>query len=417
MKKEEKRRAAIEYREQIQERHHKETYLESKLLLDGCEHVRNTFPGSFDDETFPLEALYNFFVEQGIDDAISLSNLASLLTQEIEDLNHPLRSFLVDSETKFDSFLSSAVTVDYLKDIKSACDELGLYMRDGVSAGLTQMKGVQAEQRSVFLTDSSVINVTESLYLITHRVSKLLAKSLAFEFADDKSYQISSDFEEYKALLLSDEELQKQWNAFFVDCSSNLAAPPTGGVVSLGGIHVQNCFVDIKDAIMLFIIGHECGHHIHQHSSSFGDQVGSGNQHDEFKMEYQADIVGSQLTMSIGRRESCFNLFAATSIGAICILKTLDYIKIGHDILLSGVEDVDRRASESHPATKDRIGILKAYIEHHEYEENSAQLSLRLIQLFEDVLDFIWLNTKNNLKALHDGGARPVKLSDSQWLP
>lgn len=417
MKKDDHLRAAIAYREQLQERHQKEIYLDKDILFKGCEHIRDVFPGSYDSEDLPIEVLYKFFLDRDIDEKLSLEEVEDLVNREIEDPNHPLRMLFDGNETKFDNFLSGAITKDYIKDIELACEDLGYDIRGGVSAGIISQEIIQAEQQPVFLTESSVINVTNNLHLLTHRLSKLIAKSFVFEYDDGEKYQLSSKFDEYKKRILADREIQRQWDSFFFDCSYNPSSPSMGEVVNLNSMSVQNCFSDMKDAMMLFIVGHEYGHHICQHSSDLSDKLAGLNQDREFLMEHQADIVGSQLVMSIGRRPEYFNFFAATNVGALCILKVLDFIESGHRILLNGRDYPEKHTVGTHPPTKDRIGVLRAYIKDYEYEDKSAALSLRLLDLVEELLCFIWSNSRRTLEFLHEKGERPKKDNDMQWLP
>lgn len=417
MEKDDQLFAAVDYREQIQERHHKDIYIDRQLLVDACEHIRNVFPGSFDGERLPLEILHEFFLERGVDIKLSLYEIEKMINMEIEDPEHPLRELFNDKQTRFDSFLSSEVTNKYIKEIENACTDLGLDMRGGVSVGMTHQKDMQAEQQHVFLTDCSVITVTENLFVLSHRFAKLLANSMAFEFANEDKYQLSSELDDYKNLLLSNKELQRKWDFFFADCAYDMSSPHMGEVVCLGDAHTQSFFADMKDAIMLFIIGHECGHHICRHSLNGQAGTESLTLEEKFIMEHEADIVGSKLTMSIGRNSDEFNFFASTNVGAFCILTVFDLINRGHQILSTGSEDIELQPNGTHPPTFDRLGVLRAYIKNYEYEIKSADLSLRLIELFCELLDFIWENSSKYIKKLHAQGIKPYESREEQWLP
>ncbi len=417
MKKDNELNIAINYREQIQEKHHSEIRLDKQLLMDGCEHLRKVFPGSFDEKTLPLEILHEFFMDKGVDVKLTLNEIKKLIVLEIEDPTHPLRRLFCDTQTSFDTFLSNEVSKDYMKEIEAACLELNYDLRSGISAGLTNKSEIQAEQQLVFQTDCSIINVTENLSQLTHRLAKLLALSITFEFVSDDKYQLSQKIDDYKKHLLSNRNLQKQWDLFFADYAYSTASPSIGEVVILEGIHIQNCFTDMKDAMMIFIMGHECGHHICQHSSN--GQAGSDvkDHEEQFKMEHHADIIASRIIMHIGRKPDNFNLFASTNVGAFCILTVLDLIVKGHKILDNEDSNFEFQSNSTHPPTTDRLGVLRAYIEHNEYDENSAALSLSLIDLFSELLEFIWFNASTNLKRLHMDDYRPHNNNTAQWLP
>lgn len=405
--------AAIDYREQIQSRHQKEIILSKEILINSCEHIRAVFPGSFDVELLPLEILRDFFLERKIDHSLNIQEIEELIHQEFDDPNHPLIMLFDGKETKFDDFISMGATKDFVREIEESCKRLGFELRGGVTAGVTHQEIIQAEQQPVFLTETSVINITSNLYTLTHRVSKLLAKSMAFDEVIDDKYRLSNKLEDYKYHLLNNPELQRQWDFFFCDCAYNPNSPPLGEFVYLGDKHIQSCFGDMKEAMMLFVIGHEFGHHIANHSLA---EEGTADK-DEFKMEHEADLIGSQITMEIGRKNDDFNLFAFANVGAFCILKILEYVRDGHNILRDNNARSNAESKATHPPVEDRLGVMKAYIKNYEYDESSACLAISLIDLFSELIDFIWFHSSKHLYKLKESGVKPDKADEQQWLP
>ncbi|EPJ8560203.1 hypothetical protein WJH46_002966 [Klebsiella pneumoniae] len=406
--------AAIDYRQQIQSRHNKNVIINKEILVGGCEHVRKVFPNSFDNDDFPIALLRDFFVEKDIKESLSIQEIEEIINKEIKDESHPLRVLFSDKDTVFDDFISTGATRDYVKEINRACERLGFDLRDGVTCGVTHEKIIQAEQQTVFLTDASIINITSNLYLLAHRASKLLAKSIAFEEVKGNQYRLSNNLNDYKKKLLENTELQRQWDFFFADHALNNKNPDIGEIVYVGDIHIQNCYFDMKESMLLFVIGHEFGHHIAKHSSM---EIGKQPPGDNFSMEHEADIIASILTMDIGRKNDDFNFFAAANLGAFCILKILDFNSRAYDILNRNQSSGKKDLYNDHPPIIDRLGMIRAYIKNYEYDETSGNVILSLIDLFNDLMDFIWSNSFRFINTMKEAGMKSTEQNEKQWLP
>lgn len=406
--------AAIDYRQQIQSRHNKNVIINKEILVGGCEHVRKVFPNSFDNDDFPMALLRDFFVEKDIKESLSIQEIEEIINKEIKDESHPLRVLFSDKDTVFDDFISTGATRDYVNEINRACERLGFDLRDGVTCGVTHEKIIQAEQQTVFLTDASIINITSNLYLLAHRASKLLAKSIAFEEVKGNQYRLSNNLNDYKKKLLENTELQRQWDFFFADHALNNKNPDIGEIVYVGDIHIQNCYFDMKESMLLFVIGHEFGHHIAKHSSM---EIGKQLPGDNFSMEHEADIIASILTMDIGRKNDDFNFFAAANLGAFCILKILDFNSRAYEILNRNQNSGKKDLYNDHPPIIDRLGMIRAYIKNYEYDETSGNVILSLIDLFNDLMDFIWSNSFRFINTMKEAGMKSTEQNEKQWLP
>lgn len=406
--------AAIDYRQQIQSRHNKNVIINKEILVEGCEHVRKVFPNSFDNDDFPMALLRDFFVEKDIKESLSIQEIEEIINKEIKDESHPLRVLFSDKDTVFDDFISTGATRDYVNEINRACERLGFDLRDGVTCGVTHEKTIQAEQQTVFLTDASIINITSNLYLLAHRASKLLAKSIAFEEVKGNQYRLSNNLNDYKKKLLENTELQRQWDFFFADHALNNKNPDIGEIVYVGDIHIQNCYFDMKESMLLFVIGHEFGHHIAKHSSM---EIGKQLPGDNFSMEHEADIIASILTMDIGRKNDDFNFFAAANLGAFCILKILDFNSRAYETLNRNQNSGKKDLYNDHPPIIDRLGMIRAYIKNYEYDETSGNVILSLIDLFNDLMDFIWSNSFRFINTMKEAGMKSTEQNEKQWLP
>lgn len=416
MPKDDELAVAVDYREQLQERGYRHIGLDHKVLEAVSLHIRTVFPGAFDGEALPTEILKTLLLRRGTTKPLTLKELEQLIIKEVSDPTHPLWEMVSDGPTKFDDFLSNAVTSDYRRDVEKSCEDLGFDIRGGVSVGLTNTDTLQAEQHPVFLTDCSVVNITTNLYLLCHRAAKLLAKSMSFAYVEPGAFRLSSNIADYKNFLLNNVELQRQWDSFFADYAYEPNSP-RWEVVTLDGEHMQTCFPDLKDAMVLFIMGHEYGHHIGMHSldGCAGSFVpGSVEQHGK---EHEADVVASRIVMNIGRRPDNFNFFASANIGAVCILTLLDMVEKGHVILNSGASCVDQECRSTHPFLGDRLGVIKAYMKHYEYDEESSVLALSLFDLFAELIEFVWSNSRKHLEKMHLSGIRSRGDNDQGWLP
>jgi len=409
--------AAIDYRQQIQARFHKDLSIDTDLLIKACAHIQKVFPDSFDNDEFPITILRDYFIQNDIKDKMSLNQIEELINEKFNEPDNPLRLMIGNNETAFDDFLSSEVTKSYAQDIEAACHRLKIDLRGGVTIGITHQEIVQAEQQSVFMTDASVINITSNLHMLSHRASKLLAKSIAFELVEDNKFRISNNFDDYKNLLISDSQLQRLWESFFADYAYNPQNPPLGGPVYLGGFEVQTCFDDMRQAIDLFIISHEYGHHIAKHSSSGEAGTGITSQEQSFFMEHEADIIASKIVVDIGLKEDNFNFFASANLGAFCILKIIEYTKMANAILNGDTETSIANPSSDHPPLVHRLGVIKTYIANFEYKGELAKTICSLIDIFCDLIDFIWHNSSKFIIHLKNEGVTPVTTDKMHWLP
>ncbi|WP_312158515.1 hypothetical protein [Pantoea piersonii] len=409
--------AAIDYRQQIQARFHKNMSIDTELLIKACEHIQKVFPGSFDNDELPLAILRDYFIQNKIQDEMNLNQIEALINEKFNDPSHPLRLMLGSNETAFDNFLSTEVSKSYAQDIEAACQRLQIDLRSGVTVGITHQGIIQAEQQPVFMTEASVVNFTSNLHMLSHRASKLLAKSIAFEFIGENNFKISNNLNDYKKLLISDPQLQRLWENFFADYAYSPQNPPLGEPVYLDGFHVQTCYDDMRLAIDLFILSHEYGHHIAKHSSSGEVGAGTTSQEQSFFMEHEADVIASKIVIDIGLQEDNYNFFASANLGAFCILKIIELTKTANGILNGDIETLVSNPSSDHPPLVDRLGVIKTYIASYVYEGKSAKTICKLIDMFCDLIDFIWHNSCKFIVNLKNQGVTPVTTDTTQWLP
>lgn len=408
---------ALDYREQMQELSHLPKVLDDEVLVKFHEHLRELFPFDKGVDPFGIEELRELL--KGIDPNYSFESteVAKILRESNIDSGSPLFDLIpTTSISKYDDISSSSFTNEHTITIVKACEELGYDLKGGVSIGLNDTANLQATQHPVFLTDTSVIQITTQLHLICHRLSKLLAKSFAFSEFTEQESRLSGDLDDYKFRLFKTPELQKEWDFFFSDCGYQPNSPPRGNAVKFSRVHEQSYSHDLCKSMTQFVLGHECGHHIANHSLDGVAASGMEDISTKHFLEHEADIIGSNITMCIGNFEEDPNWFSATNIGSSCILKVLDMIKESNAILTNGVGTIQYESSESHPSTEARIQIMNKVVPAFYKEELMVKRTLEMHELFTGLLDFIWSNSSKHIKKLHDSGVR-AETTTKEWLP
>lgn len=408
---------ALDYRGQLQEKTHKSVEVDDELLKGLQEHLDKVFPGAKQDDPFKIGALREFLADKSADYKISAVEIKNLLKAEGFEESHPLFEIQATGETSsFDDFMTASFSEVHSKTLVTACEEIGFKLRGGFSIGLIDSEGLQAEQIPVWMTEASVINITQQMLITSNRLSKLLAKSMCFSINEGSQYQLSDNINDYKSKLINDENLQKDWSLFFADCGFNPKNSYRGERVELSNEYDQSCHIDFSDSIINFILGHECGHHIAKHSINGTASVGSFRAEDPYKEEKEADMIGCHLAMHIGHNSDEPNWFSAINLGATCILKATQLIEKSHQIFRGGHEKVDLQVNASHPPFETRIEIIKWFISYYYDKSPASEVALEMHDLILDLFDFIWSHVSVYIKELHDKGHRPKQVN-SEWLP
>lgn len=346
---------------------------------------------------------------------LTYQEIAAFINKEIEDPNNPLSAYFSPGSTKLDNFFIYNSIYGYKKSIDNACEVMGLDLRGGVSVGDIQQDVLQAKLEPVISTESNIIHITNHLFNVCSRFSKLLAKSVVVDKVKNDGFSISYNLDDYKKLLLENPALQKEWDMFFYNCGIDKHSPLIQGAIIVEGKCNQSLHVDIHESIMLFILGHEYGHHICQHSlngvaSSDGDSIEK-----RFNCEYEADVVSSDISMFIGNNDNESSLFTAANIGAICMLRVLDMIDES-SLILTG-KKLDSVEFQSHPSFFDRINSIKNHTKRVQEDKIRLDLIRRKQDLFSSLLDFIWFNSRNYIKSEYENGSRAKVPLDEGWHP
>lgn len=331
-----------------------------------------------------------------------------------EELENEINKY-PKGETPHDERTAHAHVQSTKEKIEAAAKVLNFNLRDGVSLGALDGDGYEAMQQRVMLTDASVILVTSNLLIMINRLAKLLALSIPIRKVDDNSFEPRYAPEECKQLLLEDEELQHSWTTFFADYAMSPLKPYHGKALYVFGPERQTLWDDISEAIHLFVVGHEYGHHIDDHR--LGDEAGvNGEDKDEaHRKEVMADILGCAMTIQAGRAEERHNWCALANVGAMAILIVLELIRRGNRILSTG-EDNEDETRDTHPPLETRLEAVNA-VTKQDLNEHDAKIAFVMQNCIYHVLFFVWGHVAPFLKTIHENGTRPAEVNQGGWLP
>jgi hypothetical protein len=334
--------------------------------------------------------------------------------EEVEaDLNRP-----VQLDTAFDEELSQTIMLTLGKLMEAAVPRIDFLadMGGGVSAGFLHGPGLAAMQQRVMLTDASVILLTEHLWILCHRLARTIAGTWP-HFRDEEGIHIIEDAGKVIEHLIADREAQRLWNELFLDFSIDPAGSSRGCDLLLDLSPEQIIFAhELSEAMMLFVLGHEYGHHLARHSLLGGEISSDGQPKAEaHAQEKEADFIGAVLCMEIGNEPAPDTRFwAFTNVGAILVLAVLEYIRRGAHILATGEEPMDLR-SNTHPTLIDRVLTVRLATDN--YVDGVKEICRHTQALFSEVIDFIWSQCAIALADLHRKGKRPVEQESGGWLP
>lgn len=317
--------------------------------------------------------------------------------------------------TELDHPLTHSKVIGNSRLIELAAEKCNFPLRGGVSAGALLTGGLSAMQQRVMMTEASVVMVTADLILLINRLSKLIALSLPIEGGGEK-FNPRYDLESVTKQINETENLRSEWISFFCDysysCSSKFLLH--GGPIFVYGKERQTLWDDFDEAMSLFVIGHEYGHHIAKHS--LGDQVSvdgmaTESQHQD---ELVADMLATVLSTSAGQLTERPNWFALSGVGAVIILTVLEYIRRGERILNTGNHE-STITRNSHPPLEDRLKVVR-YVVADFIGDKGAETAIRMQNHIMALIDLAWFYASKELINAHHRGVRPIEES-REWLP
>jgi hypothetical protein len=310
--------------------------------------------------------------------------------------------------TELDHPITHSKVIGNCKLIELAAEKCNFSLHGRVSAGALQSGGLAAMQQRVMMTEASVVMVTADLILLINRLSKLIALSLPIEGGGEE-FNPRYDLESVTKQINETENLRSEWISFFCDYSysSNSKSPVHGGPIIVYGKERQTLWDDFDEAMSLFVIGHEYGHHIAKHS--LGDQVSVDgmNTESQHQDELVADMLATVLSTSAGQLAERPNWFALSGVGAVIILTVLEYIRRGERILNTGSHE-STITRNSHPPLDGRLKVVRNVVSDF-FGDKGAETAIRMQNHIKELIDLAWFYASEELINAHHRGVRPKR--------
>jgi len=340
---------------------------------------------------------------------------------DLPDLRQEILDAMVSEVGLEDDPLSHSSLESYTREIEQVISQLGISLRSGVSPGILHGDGLEAMQMPVMTTQASVVLMTSHLTTLIYRLAKLMARTVIIQPPTDGVSQLVWDVDTVMPSMIADTELHQDWRMFFLDCCKNPKAPDIGSPIVVSGEHKIHLIADLGEAMTWFVLAHEYGHHVHEHSLGGVAQVGGEAPAVAQAKEREADTLGAIVCMTLGQtNQRGPNHCAKVNVGAVLILSVLDFIKRGHQILLTGNEEGYQK-DKLHPPLAERRAVIadvtQKFIEFHcPNEQDMHDLFLKQQVKVAELIDGIWSDASDFLRDAYLKGERGV--ADHQnWLP
>ncbi|PYC11057.1 hypothetical protein DMX02_31000 [Pseudomonas jessenii] len=301
--------------------------------------------------------------------------------------------------------------------VEDMVNKLGFPMHSGVSYGVLHGDGLQAMQQSLMMTKASVILMTRHLRTAIHRLAKLVARSLPSEGTADDKYVVWR-FEEIKSLILSDEQLQKDWAFFLMDYSLDPYSPAIGRAIPVDGHDQMMLMGDLSEALEWFVLAHEYGHHIMRHTVNGACGAGGEDIVISQRKEIEADSIATHICIALGEHNARgLNYSAYCNAGSVLVLSALDCFKRGRKLMLTGTDD-GYRTDGGHPPLEQRLDTIAAvtrelYLMERGEEDEHLKAILSIQDTAHELIEFIWSESRAwMLREYTLGGVRGVPVQD-----
>ncbi len=292
--------------------------------------------------------------------------------------------------------------------IEAACGKIAFPLRGGVVFGNSVGAGLIARQLPVLATDVSIIETTLPFLIFCDLVSKVIVHSLPEPRCDKGGSHFEFNAAEVRTRLQSERWILSQWVSILVRYAVFGTPPKDLGVAPQAAR--QYLRGKLLDAMEVFAIAHEYGHH----SLSHGLTTSMGEECDLLADEHEADMFARGMSLVIGQSEGEFFLFSGA--GGALILGAIELVSRTRAVLSTGTDDLP--LSRTHPSVTDRIKLMdRQDLEHLPNETAEEYIGIR--QAFSDVLKAVWAEAKPAVQSFHTEGLRPIDnvKSPTDWLP
>jgi hypothetical protein len=287
------------------------------------------------------------------------------------------------------------------QQIEGVCQEWRIPLRSGVAYGSNPILDVASPfQVGVPLTDASVISLSTGFIMFCNSISTMFALSLPHERDGDR-LKVSFSPEIVLARLDLDAGLRSGWEKVISDYAFGLG--PLSG--DNRDVHFPASFtrMQLLSSMERFSLAHEYGHHVGRHGraqdiGANGDADATGQQ-----QELEADLFALSVDRYIGMRETRPNVFSVSGAAAALLLKCHDCVKRVRQILMTGEDTIP--SDGVHPGTAARIAAfdnLDYQLPEHE------RTNLRKIRGdCAEIVEEVYVRLKPMYIDMHEQGVRP----------
>lgn len=220
--------------------------------------------------------------------------------------------------------------------IEKSCAELQSPIHTGIAFGSDPRISLGAWQSKVPLTRSSIVSVGAFFIEFCSILSKAIAFSLPYQKIDNGMLVVSNDPKKVMEHIKSDSDVLRYWVKFII----SYALFDRSVIAERRYVHpIQGATrMYFLDAMELFAIGHEYGHHLANHGVSEFGIIPS--QEKLFEQEFEADFFARVISAHHGMKSEPPNIYAVSGAGAIVLLSVLEMVdrakminSLGHDQL------------------------------------------------------------------------------------
>jgi len=320
----------------------------------------------------------------------------------LEDLQRELESGSLPSP--HDDALFHAIVRHLGRSVEQVCSGWGLPV-DKIALGVSSDGVLEAARHAVPTTDASVVSISAGMILFCSHLSKVMALSLPHRMnVGQDRIEISHEVDEVFERLNQNPTLKKDW---FEVLGAYAYGDPSVIPHRLVPFPASYTCALFRNAMELFAIAHEYGHHVCRHGRSDEASVGDGHGAQAVAEEFEAD----RFALAVSRQID-LDPFAASGAGAVLLMKGLEFVRRASEILKTGTDDGLRY--DSHPRADERVRRLAELASGLDQKTAAAFMATR--QNLSHLLDRIWVGVRPLLLDFHEHGIGPVEF-DTGWRP
>ena len=225
--------------------------------------------------------------------------------------------------SNFDDPGATMILGRIIERIEAACGKVELSTGGGVVFGNSSGNGLVARQLTVLQTDVSIIEASLPFIIFCDLVSKAIVNALPDPDVNKDGAQFEFGSEQIRERIRSEKWILAEWVNILVRYAAFGTPPKNLGVAPEGPrLYLRGQFLD---AMEVFAIAHEYGHHAlnHSHATSAKDETIF------FEHEHEADLFARGISIVIGNSENAFFLLSGAGGALILVALHSDYDFLG----------------------------------------------------------------------------------------